>query len=92
MPFKGFCLTCNDEIRADTKAEFGEALIVHHQSWMKRSRGSIVDRCNVFQAMEVNNDGSTVVQSFGLDITMEVVSRAWSGELWYERKSGKEKK
>lgn len=87
MPFKGFCIICNTEISAETKPEFGEALIAHHKSWQERSMGYIEDRCNVFQAVETDAEGKVVGEPFGLDTTMEIVCRSWTGFLWYEGKS-----
>jgi hypothetical protein len=33
-----------------------------------------------------------MVEIFGLDVVMEVVTRSWTGEMWYEGKTEKERR
>ncbi len=82
MSYEGFCIQCNATIEGETKKEFGDALIKHHK---KNASGGIICRCSVFQCIEKDENGKIVGGSFGLEATMDIVFRAWTGTLWYEK-------
>lgn len=87
MPFKGFCLSCNTDISADTQDEFGEKLSEHHDN-LGRGYGSYFDGCNVFQVTEVDSEGNPIGQPFGLDATREGITHSWTGVIWDGRGHG----
>ncbi len=82
-PYTGFCITCDSTIEGETKESFGDALIEHHQE--NRGAGGIISRCNVFQCVEKDEEGKVIGEAFGLEAIMEIVCRAWTGTLWYQK-------